>query len=181
MSMRRLISVRSEKDLPEKYQGTPVGQLLLFQNTDKPFERFDTARILIGMCMDNRKHLHIPENFAFIIRSGGANLRHSEFKISYAVSVGGVKSLALIAHTNCGMLNLVARKELFITGLIENAGWDRMRAEEHFNQFAPMFEIGNEVDFVVDEARRIKSRYPKLEVVPLMYKVEDNLLYVIEE
>ena len=40
------------------------------------------------MCMDNRKHLHIPDNFAFIIRSGGANLRYSEFKVSYAIAVG---------------------------------------------------------------------------------------------
>ena len=32
------------------------------------------------------KKLDIPDNFAFIIRAGGANLRYSEFKISFAIS-----------------------------------------------------------------------------------------------
>lgn len=179
--MAELVSIRSEKDIPADLKGSPIEKLLLYQNTDVPFEKYDNAQLLIGMCMDNRKHLHIPENFAYIIRSGGANLRHSEFKISYAVSVGGVRAIALIAHNNCGMLNLVARKDLFIDGLVQNAGWDRGRAEEHFQQFAPMFEIGNAIDFVVDEARRLKVRYPKLEVAPLFYKMEDNLLYCLHE
>ena len=179
--MTKLVKVLSEKDIPGRYKETPVGKLLLYQNTDVPFEKVDRAQLLIGMCMDNRKHLHIPDNFAYIIRSGGANLRHSEFKISYAVSVGGVRTIALIAHNQCGMVNLAARKDLFIKGLVENAGWDKGQAEEHFAQQAVMFEIGNEIDFVVDEARRIKVRYPKLEVAALFYKVEDNLLYVIEE
>jgi carbonic anhydrase len=44
-----------------------------------------------------------------------------------------------------------------------------------------MFEIGNEVDFVLSEAKRLRLRYPKIEVAPLMYKVEDNLLYQVRE
>ncbi len=179
--MANLVSVLCQKDVPRRYQDTPIGKLLLFQNTDVPFGKFERAELLIGMCMDNRKHLHIPENFAYIIRSGGANLRHSEFKISYAVSVGDVRTVALIAHNNCGMVNLAARKDQFIKGLVENAGWEAAKAEEHFSQMAVMFEIGNEIDFVVDEARRLRRRYPKLEIAPLFYKVEDNLLYVIEE
>jgi carbonic anhydrase len=70
---------------------------------------------------------------------------------------------------------------LFIKGLVENAGWDEERADEHFLHFAPMFEIGNEVDFVVSEAKRLRLRYPKIQVAPLMYKVEENLLYQITE
>ncbi len=133
------------------------------------------------MCMDNRKYLHIPDNFAFIIRTGGANLRYSEFKVSYAVSVGGVKSIALIAHSNCGMVNIMARKDQFVKGLVNRAGWDRVSAEEHFNQFAPMFEIGNEIDFLLSEVNRLRLRYPKILIAPLYYKVEDNLLYMIKE
>jgi carbonic anhydrase len=30
-----------------------------------------------------------------------------------------------------------------------NAGWQPQAAEEHFHGFAPMFEIGNEIDFVL--------------------------------
>ena len=39
-----------------------------------------------------------------------------------------------------------------------------------------MFEIGNEGDFLVAEARRLRDRYPTLPVVPLVYRVEDPAL-----
>lgn len=79
------------------------------------------------------------------------------------------------------MVNLLSRKSQFINGLIENAGWDQERAEEHFMRFAPMFEIGDEIDFVVSEAKRLRSVYPGITVVPLFYLVEDNLLYLLEK
>jgi carbonic anhydrase len=65
--------------------------------------------------------------------------------------------------------------------LVKNAGWEKKRAEEHFMQFAPMFEIGNEIDFVVAEAKRLQLKYPKIIVAPMLYHVEDNLLYLIRE
>lgn len=141
----------------------------------------DTAQLLVGMCMDNRKHLRIPDNFAFIIRSGGANLRYSEFKVSYAIAVGQVSHIVLLAHNHCGMVNLMARRDEFITGMIERAGWEWERAEEHFMHFSPMFEIGSETDFILSEAKRLRTRYPKITIAPLYYLVEDNKLYFIEE
>jgi len=45
--------------------------------------------------------------------------------------------------------------------------------------YAPLFEIGNEIDFVISESRRLSARYPKLVIAPMMYKVEDNRLYLI--
>ena len=179
--MNRLISVSSKEDIFPENRNTPIGFLLEYHNLNIEYEPYTQAQLLIGMCMDNRKHLHIPDNFAFIIRAGGANLRYSEFKVSYAIAVGGVRSIALIGHNQCGMVNLMARKDIFINGLVDNAGWDREWAEQHFTQFAPMFEIGNEVDFVLSEAKRLRLRYPKIQVAPLMYKVEDNLLYQIIE
>ncbi len=179
--MERLITVREYSDIPVKYRETPIGRLVEYHNLNRVFESYNSAELLVGMCMDNRKHLHIPDNFSFIIRSGGANLRYSEFKVSYAFAVGGAKALALIGHNNCGMVNLVARKELFIDNLVKSAGWEREKAEEHFNQFAPMFEIGNEIDFVLSEVKRLRLKYPKILMAPLLYKVEDNLLYFIRE
>ena len=131
--------------------------------------------------MDNRKHLKIPDNFAYIIRSGGANLRYSEFKVSFAIGVGGVSAIALIGHTQCGMVNVMAKKELFISGLIENAGWNELQAEEHFNQYAPMFEIGNAAEFILSEVERLRLRYPRIPVAPLFYRLEDNKLYFLKE
>ncbi len=179
--MHRLLPVRSTQDIRPQHRETPVGLLLEYHNLGREYDTYTQAQLLIGMCMDNRKHLHMPDNFAYIIRAGGANLRYSEFKVSYAIAVGGVKSIALIGHNQCGMVNLVARRELFIKGLVENAGWEQDLAEQHFMNYAPMFEIGNEIDFVLSEAKRLRTRYPKIQVSPLMYKVEDNLLYQIRE
>ena len=92
-----------------------------------------------------------------------------------------VAAVALLAHTNCGMVNLSSKREQFIAGLIDKAGWDREWAEAHFMHFAPMFEIGNEVDFVLSEAKRLRLRYPKLLVAPLLYRVEDGQLYQLRE
>ena len=179
--MNRLIQITSLKDIFQEYLNTPVSRLLEYHNLSRPFESFSEAQLLVGMCMDNRKYLHIPDNFAYIIRTGGANLRYSEFKVSYAISVGGIRAIALIAHNNCGMVNLMERKEQFIRGLVQSAGWERASAEEHFFHFAPMFEIGNEIDFVLSETKRLRLRYPKIIVAPLFYKLEDNLLYLISE
>lgn len=179
--MNKLIAINSINDILPEYRETPIGLLLEYHNLNRPLDICDTAQLLVGMCMDNRKHLRIPDNFAFIIRSGGANLRYSEFKVSYAIAVGQVSHIALLAHNHCGMVNLMARRDEFITGMIERAGWEWERAEEHFMHFSPMFEIGSETDFILSEAKRLRTRYPKITIAPLYYLVEDNKLYFIEE
>ena len=179
--MNRLIPVAAVEDILPQYRDTPIGRLLEYHNLGRAHDSFLTAQLLVGMCMDNRKQLRIPENFAYIIRSGGANLRYSEFKVSYAIAVGGVRSVALIGHNQCGMVNLIARRDPFIQGLVSNAGWEKEWAEEHFMHFAPMFEIGNEVDFVLSEAKRLRLRYPKVQVAPMLYLVEDNRIYLLRE
>jgi carbonic anhydrase len=176
-----MVDVRSEGDIPEIHAGTPIGDLLRYHNLDAAFRRHDTASVLVGMCMDNRKQLRIPENFAFILRTGGGNLRPSEFKVSYAIAVGGVRHIALIAHTQCGMVGLTARREQFVRGLVEGVGWDADFAAQHFDSYAPLFEIGNELDFVLSEARRIRTRYSGVRVTPMLYRVEDNRLYLLSE
>jgi carbonic anhydrase len=92
-----------------------------------------------------------------------------------------VSYIALIGHNNCGMVNLVSRKKEFIKGLVEIAGWDKERAEEHFMNFAPMFEISNETEFILSETKRLRLRYPGIMIAPLFYLVNDNKLYFIEE
>jgi len=179
--MNRLLAITSKEDIPPQYRETPIGLLLEYHNLKRPFATYTKAELLIGMCMDNRKHLHIPDNFAFIIRAGGANLRYSEFKVSYAIAVGGVRCIALIGHNQCGMVNLIARKGQFVEGLVKAAGWQPQQAEEHFYHFAPMFEIGNEIDFVLSEVKRLRLRYPKILVTPLLYRLEDGCLSLIEE
>ena len=179
--MHRLIEINQTRDIPSTYRHHAIGRLLEYHNLNRPFEKYSRAQLLVGMCMDSRKHLHIPDNFAFIIRAGGANLRYSEFKVSYAVAVGGVSSIALIGHNNCGMVNLASRKELFIQGLVERGGWKRKDAEEHFANCSAIFEIGSETDFILSEVKRLRLRYPKVTIAPMLYKVEDNRLYLLKE
>jgi len=173
--------VESEKDIPGRLRGTPIGELLEYHNLGRELIPLPAPCLLIGMCMDHRKHLRIPDNFAYILRAGGANLRYSEFKVSYAIAVGGVRAIALMGHNSCGMVNLHSKRDAFINGLIQNAGWDSEYAEQHFMHFAPMFEIGNEVDFVLSEAKRLRLRYPKILIAPLIYRIDDNLLYQLRE
>ena len=179
--MNRLISVSTLDDIAPEYRNTPIGYLLEYHNLNRPLDSYTKARLLIGMCMDNRKRLRIPNNFAYVIRTGGGNLSYSEFKVSYAIAVGGVSSIALIGHNNCAMVNLNTKKETFISGLVEKVGWERSRAEEHFIRFEPIFGIKNEIDFVLSEAKRLRLHYPGIQVAPLHYRVEDNLLYLVAE
>ncbi len=176
----RLINILKEDDISEKYKETPVGDLLRYHNLGAPFKKYESAELLIAMCMDNRKQLKMPENFAYIIRTGGANLRYSEFKVSYAIAVSKIRQIILISHNNCGMVNLMSKKDIFIQGLVEVAKWDKQKAEEHFLNYAPMFEIDNEINFVVDESKRLMNKY-NVDVVPAFYKLEDNQLYLLEK
>lgn len=177
----KTIKIKSISDIPPAYKNTAVELLLNYQNFNAPHEKYQQAQILIGMCIDYRKHLNIPENFAYIIRSTGANLMINEFKVSFALAVGGVSTIALIGHTQCGMVDLLSKKELFVQGLVERAGWNRKDAEEHFMKSIAKYEIVNETDFVVSEAKRLKAKYPKILVVPMIYNVEDGFLYLVEE
>lgn len=173
--------VDSERDIPQHLRGTPLEDLLQYQNLGRELRPVPAPQLLIGMCMDSRKHLRIPDNFAFILRAGGANLRPAEFKVSYAIAVGGVRAIAIIGHNNCGMVNLMARSQIFIDGLVKNAGWDRQQAEEHFHHFAPLFEIGSELDFTRSEAKRLRQRYPRVLVAPMLYQIENSRLFLLTE
>lgn len=179
--MDRLIPINTSLDIPKSYQNTPIGRLVEYQNHLRAHDSYASAQILVGMCMDNRKALDVPENFAYILRTGGANMQGSGFKISYAIAVGSVRYIAIAGHNHCGMVKLIDRKDAFIKGLVEGAGWDKKRAQEHFHDLVPMFEIGNEIDFVLSEVRRLRHEYPKIVVAPLLYKIESNHLAFIRE
>lgn len=181
LDMSELVKVLNENDIFLQYRGTPIEQLFKYHNFGHPFSKYDKAELLVGMCMDSRKQLKIPNNYAYIIRSAGGNLRYSEFKISYTIALGGVKCVAVIGHNHCGMVNLISKKKDFIKGMVDNAGWKEKQAEEHFMSFAPMFEIENEIDFLMYEIRRLRDKYPKVLFAPLFYNVEDNMLYLLED
>ena len=176
-----LLEITSKELIPLEYIGTPVADLIEYQNFNREFEEYDSAQILVGMCMDNRKQLRIPHNFAYILRTGGANLVYKEFKISYAVAIGGVKYMVLIGHNNCGMVDLMSKKEAFVEGLCKHGGSKSEKAEEHFMFWVNDFDIENEIEFTYKETKRLSEIYKGITIVPLYYSLEDNMLSIIEE
>lgn len=179
--MQPLIDIKAKKDIPGEYRGTAVELFLEYHNLGRKLEDHEKAELLIGMCMDSRLILNIPANFAYVLRTGGANMRDLEFNISYAIAVEDIKYLIVLGHTNCAMINLMSKKDEFIKGLVDSGGWERYLAEEHFYQSEPVFEIKNEVDFVIKETKRLRLKYRNVTVVPMIYRVKNNRIYIIGE
>ncbi len=177
--MTNVVPVTRASDILPGYRDTPVGRLLEYHNLGRPFEATDPAS-LIGMCMDSRKALRVPPDFAFVLRTAGANLRDNEFRISYAIAIGGVRTLILIAHTDCGMKRVAGLHDAFVDGLVEHAGWSPEQAERLFAEGVPKFGITDEIEFVMREAERLRGLYPRLMVAALLYRVEDDQLYQLD-
>ena len=180
-SATRVVSVHSEEAIFPEYRDTPVERLLAYHNLKRRAPHYDRAEMLISMCMDSRKRLDVPDNFAFVIRTAAGNLRDNEFRTAFAIGVGGVRAIAIIAHTDCGMVRLSRRRQQFVEGMVRNAGWSTAEAARYFDERAPRFEIADECDFVVAEAKRIRELYPAVVVAPLLYRVETGLLYLLRE
>ena len=177
----RLISVYSLSSVPAAYRDTPIERLLAYHNLGRPAPNYERAEMLLSVCMDNRNSLRIPDRFAFMIRTAAGNLRDNEFRTAFAIGVGGVRAIAIIGHTDCGMVKLTRRREQFVEGLVLNAGWTREDAERYFDQSAPRFEIADETDFVLGEANRIRQLYPRVLIVPMIFRVETGMLYLARE
>jgi len=176
-----LILTRHEQDILPAWRQTPVGDLLRYHNFGVRHREHLRAEILVGMCMDNRQQLRIPINFAFILRAGAANLRRMEFKVSFAIAVGGVRAIGLIGHSDCGMVGLASRRQAFVDGLVGNGGWTAEEAGMHFDRNVPEFGISDAAGFVHTEAARLRGRYPGVVVAPLFYDVADGLLHQVRE
>jgi carbonic anhydrase len=178
--MPQIIPVDAGSDILPAYAGTPLERLLRYHNLSEPLPSSSgRAELLVGMCMDNRKDLVIPNEFAFVIRAAGGNLRDHAFDISYAVAIGGVTTIALLAHTDCGMVHVRHKRATFIRGLVARGGWDERRAAKLFDESLAIYEIEDPVAFVIEEARRLRAEYPGVLVAPLLYRVEDDRLLQI--
>lgn len=178
----QLVPVDSPEAILPAYRGTAIELLLRYHNLGAPLPpTTGHAQMLIGMCMDHRKDLVLPGEFAYVLRSAGGNLRDSEFEVSYAIAVGGITTVALLAHTDCGMAHVTQKRAAFIRGLTERGGWTAEAAGAHFDLYAERYQIGDPIVFVCREASRIRHLYPKVHVVPMLYDVETDRLIQIEE
>ncbi len=171
-----LIPVSDERDILPEYRGTDVGDLLAYHNLGMAHRKYVDAGLLIGKCMDHRFQLRIPANFAYVLRSAGANLSMVNFDISFAVAVAGVRNICVIGHDGCRMVDVIANREAFVTGLVEKAGWDRTRAEAHFDEHASGYSFEDVVDHIWLEAQRLRESYAGILIAPLVYSLDDHNL-----
>ena len=180
--MSLLVPVDTASDIFPKYRDTPIEWLLRYHNLGEPLPHSTgRAEVLVGMCMDHRKDLTLPNEFAYVLRTAGGNLRDSGFEISYSVAVGGIATIALLAHTDCGMAHVTDKREAFVRGLVERGGWEEPAASAQFSAYATDYEIGDPIEFVVSETARLRCLYPRLMVAPLLYAVENDRLVQIME
>ena len=180
--MTRLVPVDKPEAIFPEYRGTAIEQLLCYHNLGAPLPlTTGQAQMLISMCMDHRKDLVLPGEFAYVLRSAGGNLRDSEFEVSYAIGVGGVSTIALFAHTDCGMAHVTEMRSAFVSGLAKRGGWSLYAAGAHFDRYAERYQIGDPVAFVCGEAQRLRRLYPTVLIVPMLYDVGTDRLIQISE
>lgn len=179
--MGRLVPIDDRGDVPSAYRDTPVGRLLACHNLGAPVERAQAPELLVATCMDHRVRLRMPEDFAYVLRTGGANLEGRAFEVSFAVAVGGVGAVAVVGHSDCGMASVADGREAFAAGLAERAGWSAGQAAAHFDEEAADHAIEDPVAFTLEQTGRLRRRYPEVLVAPLHYRVEDRRLYLVRE
>lgn len=179
--MERLLNISESRQIPEKYIGTPIFKLLEYHNLGLKHRIYKDPQMLIATCMDFRLNFNIPKNFAFMIRTGGANMKNMEFKISFAISIGGIKHIAIIAHTDCAMTKMTISQKSFVRGMVKSAKWSEGLAIRHFNSKSLEFGIKDEIDFTLKESKRLKKLYPGITIVPMLYEVEGDQISLINE
>ncbi len=166
--------------IPNEFVDTPIQKLIEYHNCGLEHKNYDKPQLVIGTCMDYRIHLRIPDRFAFIIRNGGASLVHNDFQLAFALTVGGCQAIAVIGHTDCGMVNLASKQDLFIDGMINKLNFSQSDANNLFRTKSPENEIYSEIEFTKKQAQQLKEKYPNIPVIAMIYEVKDNLLYHIQ-
>lgn len=162
-------SVRNDADILPAYRGTPVGELLAYQNLGGVARKYARPELLIATCLEQQAALRIPPGFAIALHTAAASLKRDPFKVSWAIGVAGVSAIAIVGHDDCGLTDLRSHREQFVVRMIEAAGWERPAAEQHFDHWSDLFEIDSPAGFVAAEAQRLRSRYPKIVVAPLLF------------
>ena len=174
-----LVPLKAWWDVPPEWRETPVGDLIAYHSLGRPLRRHERAALLIGTCMDGRIVLRIPEGFAYVLRTAGANLAAVAGNVSYVLGAKGVSFVAVVGHTGCGATNLPSRREELVDGLVVRAGWARERAERHVDEDVLPHGIDDPAEFAFREARWLEREYGKVRAAPLLYDTHDGSLALI--
>lgn len=92
--MDHLLPVTQLSHIHPTFRGTPIEDLRSFHNFDRPHDSYNTAPLVIGMCMDHRERLRNPQTLCLYPPLARRQFRSSDFHLSYAIAVGGVSALS---------------------------------------------------------------------------------------
>lgn len=169
--------VDAPEDVLEPYRGTPIEKLLRAQNLGEPYARPARPELVVATCVDPRIDLKLPASSAFVSRSAGVNLKGEKlFQLAFATAVPDIRHVALIAHTDCAMRGLAAKREAFADGLVAHGAGDRAAAGSLFDRYVDHWSVRDEVEVVRAHAREVRERCGDVVVAPLLYDVETGRL-----
>lgn len=177
-----LAPARNESEILPAWRGTPVADLLRFQN----FPDAGAApagphpAILVATCLEQASPLRLPAGFAVEVHTAAASLKRDPFKVSWAIGVARVSAIAIVGHDDCRLTELRNHREEFVVRMIEAAGWERPAAEQHFDHWSDLFAVDEPAAFAAAEAARLRARYPRLVVAPLLYQSASGQLLQID-
>lgn len=175
----RLTAINTLEDIPSHLQATPIADLINCQNFyDVSDEQATSANLIIGMCIDYRKQLHLPKNSAYVIRSPGANMQGCEFSIALGLSTK-IKYMALLVHNKCLMANPYPLEKNFKDTLVQEHNWSAGKASVFFDSHAASGLVGDVIDFAKDESTRLQTIFKGLTVVPLLYDVDSDRIFLV--
>ena len=174
------IPVRASWDVPAAWRDGPFGDLLSYQNMGMPHRTHEKPTLLVAACFDPRVVFRWPAGFTFSLRVPGANLALVPFGPSYAFAVKRVRHAAVIAHTDCGAMGLLGKRAEVVRGLTDT-GWDVKRAEAHFDERAPLWNLPDPGLFAIRQAKQMATDYPKITTAAFLYDLADGGLSILEE
>jgi sulfate permease, SulP family len=175
----RLLAIETLEDIPLNLRNTPIEDLLKCQNFyEVNDETASSANLIIGMCIDHRKQLHLPKNLAYVIRSPGANMQGCEFSIALGLS-SQIEYMALLVHNKCLMSDPYPLQKKVNDALVQEQGWSPRMAATFFDNHAASGLVGDVINFGKDESTRLQSVFRGLKVVPLLYDVDSDRLFLI--
>ncbi len=172
----RLKQVNTREDIPERWLGSPIEDLIGAHNFDKPIESGGDPRLLIVTCIEYRFQPEIPNMWAYVNRCAGGRLAGNEFSVSYILAKG-VRHMALIGHNDCGMTKVIEFKPMLIDALV-GQHWERDRAEDFVEQNAARFLMHDEIDGQKREFMRLRKLFPEIEIAPLFVSIASMRLHI---
>jgi carbonic anhydrase len=172
----RLHLVDTPQDIPARWRGTPIEDLIGAHNFGKEIVSTGDPKLFIVTCIEFRFRPEVPNSFAYVCRNAGGRLVGGEFAVSYILAKG-VRHIALIGHNDCGMTKVDAFRPQLIDALV-GQGWDRPRATEYVEENGAKFKMDDEIDALYQEYLRIQELFPKIEIAPLFVSIASTRLHI---